>query len=186
MRGPEWLVFGTECSHRIWHAPPITSRSPDAGARLRDRPPTARAERQDRDARVGEVAQLSIGVPGDAVIAVAVVVARGAGKSHAEPGFELRADLGERRVGKRRAARVPARETRIVDHTVVHVAPVLLPVDAFDERVEHCVGAEQPAARHVDPRLVVEGDALEPRRLADLRLATSEERSLQHPHAASG
>ena len=58
MRGPAYFDFGTACSQRIWHAPPITSRSPEPGVRSRDLPPpfgpqqerAARAEGHDRDA----------------------------------------------------------------------------------------------------------------------------------------
>jgi hypothetical protein len=39
IRGPAWVFFWTPCSKPIWQAPPITIRSPDAGARSIERPP---------------------------------------------------------------------------------------------------------------------------------------------------
>ena len=89
-------TFGTACSHRSWVAPPITSRSPEPGARSRDGPPVfgldeerpAGAERQDRDDRVVELAQLTVAVRRDAVATVAVVVEPGSAQPHAVPRLE--------------------------------------------------------------------------------------------------
>ena len=147
---------------------------------------TARAEGHDRDARVAELAQLAVGVPGDAVVAVAVVVARGAGDADAEQLVEGPADVFERGVGKRIAAAVPVREARVVEHAVVHTPAPLLPLDLVDHHVEQRVGAEQPAARDVDPRRVVELDAIDARLRVEARLAVAEQRPLQHGHDVEG
>ena len=195
MRGPELFVFGTACSQRIWHAPPITSRSPDAGreiARLAatfrtDQERAARAQRHDRDARVGELAELAVGVPRDAVVAVAVVVARGTGESHAELGIELRADGVERRMRQpvvasstsaRGAGRRPCGRTCGAG-----------PASSRRVRSRQSSKASAPSsqlARYVDPRRVVELDAIEARAFVDLRLATSEQRPLPRGHAGEG
>src|SRR5262249_23355136 len=50
MRGPAWTTFGTPCSKPIWHAPPMTSRSPDAGDRSIDLPPPRGRIRKGRRA----------------------------------------------------------------------------------------------------------------------------------------
>ena len=92
----------------------------------------------------------------------------------------------ERGMGERVAAAVPVREAWVVDHAVVHVPPALLPVDALDQHVEQRVGAEQPTARDVDPRRVVELDAVEARALVDPRLAVAEQRPLERLHGDPG
>ena len=129
---------GPRAPSRAACAPPITSRSPEPGARSRDGPPrlglheerAARAEREDRDDRVVELAQLTVAVRRDAVAAVAVVVERRPAQRHAVPSLERgaapRASAG---CGARLRAPCEAGEPRVVDHPVVHPAPALLPLD---------------------------------------------------------
>ena len=51
IRGPDpRATFGTPCSHVAWQAPPITSRSPDAGRMSMDRPPRCGRSRNGRAA----------------------------------------------------------------------------------------------------------------------------------------
>ena len=138
------------------------------------------AERDDRDQRVVEVAQLAVAVEGDAVTSVAVVVEPGSAQRPAVAGFELGPDGLEGGMRHRIAAPEPAGEPGVVDHPVVHPAPTLPPFDPVDQGVEQRVGAVQPGSRHVDPRLLVELDPLERDRPIHDRIPDPEQRPLMH------
>ena len=155
--GPARFTLGTPCSKPRWHAPPITSRSPPAGATSSERPPPLGRTRNGRRAprvtmammRVVELAQLAIGVERDAVGAVAVVVEPERAGHLAVLGPERGADLGEERVRRRGAGGEPARQARVVEHTVVHAATSLPPLDRVERagRAASSVPRTQCAAR---------------------------------------
>ena len=142
----------------------------------------ARAEREDRDARVLELAELLVAVPRDAVVAVAVVVEPDAPEADVVARRERGSRGVERRMRHRLTRGEPAGQARIVDHALVHPPLALLPLDPREQRVEQRVGAVHPLARDIDPAVVVEVDALERRPRVDLGLAPSEQGALEeHP-----
>ena len=110
-RGPADATLGTPCSHSRWQAPPITSTSPDPGARSWDRAPRtpngrtrnglARAEGEDHHDGVVELAQLAIAVERHAVATVAVVVERERAEGHSVAVDEIGSHLGQHRVRER-------------------------------------------------------------------------------------
>src|SRR4051794_34351508 len=77
-----------------------------------------RTEGDDRDASIAELAQLAVGVPGDAVIAVAVVVAANRAQRYAETAFEAGGQQRKRGVRTARVVRIPAGQARVVEHPV--------------------------------------------------------------------
>src|SRR5581483_1565014 len=89
----------------------------------------------------------------------------------------------EHGMGHRLAVAVPVRQPGIVDVALVHEAPALAPPDGRDEVVEHDVGTVQETAREVDPRRLVELDALEGHARVERRLARREQRTLVDRHA---
>jgi hypothetical protein len=156
------------------------ARTPTTTGSQQERAPAAQGE--DRDTRVLELAQLSIAVPGDAVVPVAVVVESDTEKGHLVAPFERGLHGRERGVGQRFGRRIPTRQARVVDHALVHPTFPLRPGHGCHERVEQRVGAPQPVARDVDPTPIVEVEALEGRARIDLGLAPTQQGALLDGH----
>src|SRR5581483_6378601 len=87
----------------------------------------ARAEGEDGDDRVVEIAHLAIAVRRDTVAAVAVVVEPGARERLAVPAAQREPRVLEHGMGHRLAVAVPVRQPGIVDVALVHEAPALAP-----------------------------------------------------------
>jgi MFS family permease len=143
------------------------------------------SERDDRDQRVVEVAELTIGVERDAVVTVAVVVEADGAEGRVVVRSQRVGDLNEDRMGEWVADAEPAREAWIVDHPVVHAPPPAPPRHLLDELVEEGVGTADPAAAHVDPRHRVECDSLRGHPLVDLEGTRPEQRTLVRDHEST-
>ena len=163
--GPSARPSGPRAPSASWVAPPITSRSPEPGARSRDGPPdfafdeerAARAEREDRDDRVVEPAQLAVAVRRDAVTTVAVVVEPGPAES-ARRSAPRASPLASTSTGCRRG-RTGGRSTvsrgSSTMRSYIQRRPCCHSI-ALDQLDEERVATVQPAGREVDPRTVVE------------------------------
>jgi aminoglycoside phosphotransferase (APT) family kinase protein len=114
----------------------------------------------------------------DAVVAIAVVVEADTTERHAVSAAERPDHVVEYRVWARVVARVPARQTGVVDDSVEHGAATLPPGHRLDQRVEHQVGASEEATGDVDPGAVAEGDAIGSGIGLEVRLADREEVTL--------
>ena len=150
----------------------MTSRSPEPGRRSRDWPRPcgrmrngrARAERQDRDPRVVELAELAIAVPRDAVVAVSVVVQADASEDRRRSGLERALRFEQRERGMRHASRPGyQRDSRGSSTMRSYIQRLpLLPRHLLDQESSSESRAVHPFARQIDPTVIVEVDAFEP------------------------
>ena len=170
MRGPLEVTFGTPCSKARWHAPPITSRSPDAGARSVERPPTASGRTRNGRRAPSVTIATSVSsrsrssrsaVERHAVAPVAVVVERRRRRTRTPYRVPSAARMSAKDgVGERVAVAVPARQARVVEHAVVHARGD----PGATRRVSTSASSRASAPRSqlradVDPRAGVEVDA---------------------------
>lgn len=173
-RSPNWA---TECSQPAWQAPPITSRSPEAGARswvaplagewwswrlARARSSQGRmAPRGEHgDDGVVEPAHVPVAVEGLAVVAVAVTGEGEGVEAHPVAGLQRPVDLQEHRVGYRVAPLPEGAEPGLAHPAVVAEQPAPAPPCRRRHVVVEHVGAGCEAPHDVDPRPLVEHHAL--------------------------
>ena len=135
-------------------------------ARLRlDEERAAGAEREDRDDRVVEPAQLAVAVRRDAVAPVAVVVERRARSAARRTGPRARPAPRRARGGARWSARCAKQVSRgsSTIRSYIQRRPCCHST-RLDELDQQRVAAAQPPGREVDPRAIVEPGACRPRR----------------------
>ena len=191
IRGPQDAILGTACSNSAWQAPPMTSRSPDAGRKSMDLPPPNGRKRNGLVApRVTMAMMVSFRcrssrsrVEGNAVAPIAVVVEAGADEGDLVDLFQCVAhhfEPGVRRLG---ALAGPPRQAGLVNDTLVHAPPVLGPGHVPDQLLAHRVRAEEPTSTHLDPAGAIQLRPFGSGTVINTDVADTEEPELQFRHS---
>lgn len=141
-----------------------------------------RTHGQDRHQRVVEVAKFPVGVEGDAVAAIPVVVEPHGCEEDPIAAGHGRAELHQGGVGQVDTGLVPPGESGLVDHPVVHPAPALAPCHLASELFEEAVAPTQPVACDLDPRAAPEVGVLERGFQSRLCRSGGEETGLSDDH----